>query len=50
MKKGVRVFFLVLGLLAFLLGLKGDSLKVQIVGVVLLSLGFLPKLSERIKG
>jgi len=50
MKKGVRVFFLVLGLLAFLLGLMGDSLKVQIVGVVLLALVFLPKLSERIKG
>ena len=49
MKRGIRVFFLVLGLLAFLLGLMGDSLKVQIVGVVLLSLGFLPKLSERIK-
>ena len=49
MKKGVRVFFLVLGLLAFLLGLMGDSLKVQIVGVVLLSLGLLPSLNARVK-
>ena len=50
MKRGIRVFFLVFGLLVFLLGLMGDSLKVQIVGGVLLSLGFLPKLSEWIKG
>lgn len=49
MKRGIRVFFLVFGLLVFLLGLMGDSLKVQIVGGVLLALGFLPALNARVK-
>ncbi len=49
MKKSFQVFFFVLGVLVFLLGLLGDSFTRQMIGGIILSIGLYPTLKQKIK-
>ena len=49
MKRVILIGLIIFGLLVFLLGLNGDSLKIQLVGGIFIAAGLIPMLSSKKK-